>query len=143
VHFLYLQIHNSEFNCKDGFLNSRSQWPLGLRHKLSSPLKHWGRRFESYSRHGWLCVFIPCLCSPVCRQPPCDVLIPRPRSATDVVQREAKAQQKAVEPYKNKVSLRQGNRLYNLRVREQPTGRADIFLQCRISRIRRLLFLVT
>jgi hypothetical protein len=45
----------------------RSQWPRGLRHELSSPLKHWDRGFESHLRHGCLCAFTLCLCSPVCR----------------------------------------------------------------------------
>jgi hypothetical protein len=35
--------------------------------KCLRPLKHWGREFESHWRHGCLCVFILCLCCPVCR----------------------------------------------------------------------------
>jgi hypothetical protein len=47
------------------------------------PLEHWDRGFESHSRHGCLSAFILCLCCLVCRQRPCDGLIPRPRSPTD------------------------------------------------------------
>jgi hypothetical protein len=39
----------------------RSEWPRSL-----SPLEHWDRGFESYSRHGCLCSFILCLFCPVC-----------------------------------------------------------------------------
>jgi hypothetical protein len=48
-------------------------------------LEHWDRGFESHSRHGCLCAFILCLCCSVCRQRPCDGLIPPPRSPTDSV----------------------------------------------------------
>jgi hypothetical protein len=46
------------------FLNmhkkSRLQWPLCLKHKMSSPLKHWDQDLECHSRHGCLrvCVFV-------------------------------------------------------------------------------------
>jgi hypothetical protein len=36
--------------------------------------------FESHSRHRCLCAFILCLYCSVCRYPPCDGHIPRPRS---------------------------------------------------------------
>jgi hypothetical protein len=39
-------------------VNCPSQWPRGLRHELSSPVQHWVRGFESYSRHVCLCAFI-------------------------------------------------------------------------------------
>jgi hypothetical protein len=50
-----------------------------------------------------MCEFILCLCSPVCRQRPCDRLITRPRSLytlckNDYETEEAMAQQRAVEP---------------------------------------------
>jgi hypothetical protein len=67
------------------------------------PLKHWDRGFESYLSHGCLCGFILCLCCSVCRQRPCDGLIPRSKSPNDCVEdretvKAAKAQQRAVEP---------------------------------------------
>jgi hypothetical protein len=68
--------------------SSRSQWTRGLRHKLSSltlTLKSWVR----IPLKAWisvLCAFILCLCCSVCRQRPCDGLIPRPRRPTDYVQ---------------------------------------------------------
>jgi hypothetical protein len=49
------------------------------------PLEHWDSRFESHSRHGCLCAFILCLSCPVCRQRPCDGLIPSPRRRTDCI----------------------------------------------------------
>jgi hypothetical protein len=55
----------------------RSEWPLSL--------KRWGRQFESHSGHGCLCAFILCLCCPVCRQRPCNGLIPRPRNPAHCV----------------------------------------------------------
>jgi hypothetical protein len=49
--------------------------------------------FKFHLRHGCLCAFILCLCCPVSRQTPCDVLIPRPKSPTDCVNiRELKNQ---------------------------------------------------
>jgi hypothetical protein len=54
-----------------------------------------------------LCVFIVCLCFPVCKQRPCDGLITRPRSPTVCVKKDyeteekARAQQTAVEPLIN------------------------------------------
>jgi hypothetical protein len=40
----------------------RSQWPRGLRRKLSSPARTLGHGFESHSMHGCLCAFILDLC---------------------------------------------------------------------------------
>jgi hypothetical protein len=40
------------------------------------PLEHWIRGFESHSRHECLFAFLLCLCCSVCRQWPCDGLIP-------------------------------------------------------------------
>jgi hypothetical protein len=52
-----------------------------------------------------VCAFILCLCCPVCRQRPCDGLIPRARSPAVFVgkknyetEEEARVQQRAVEP---------------------------------------------
>jgi hypothetical protein len=42
-------------------VKSRLQWQRGLRHEP------WDCGFESHSRYGCLCVFILCLCCPVCR----------------------------------------------------------------------------
>jgi hypothetical protein len=53
--------------------------------KRLRPFEHWGREFESHSRHGRLCAFILCECCPVCRKRACDRLIPRPNSPTDCV----------------------------------------------------------
>jgi hypothetical protein len=44
---------------------SRSQSPCDLRHVPLRPLEHWGRGFESQSRHGCLSAFIG-LCVVVC-----------------------------------------------------------------------------
>jgi hypothetical protein len=62
-------------------------------------LEHCHHGFDSHSRHGCLCMFILCLCCSVL----CDELILRPRSPTDCIwdqetEKEAKAQQRAVEP---------------------------------------------
>jgi hypothetical protein len=63
--------------------NLRSRRPRGLSRGLSSPaptLRSWVR---IPLKHGCLCVFILCLCCPVCRKRLYDGLIPRPRSPTD------------------------------------------------------------
>jgi hypothetical protein len=62
--------------------NRRSQWARGLRLEPSSPAQTLECGFESHSRHGCLCAFILRLCRSVCRQRPCDGLIPLPRSPT-------------------------------------------------------------
>jgi hypothetical protein len=58
--------------------NGRSQWARGLGHELSSPARTLGSwvRIPLQVR---MFAFILCLC----RQRPCDELIPRPRSPTD------------------------------------------------------------
>jgi hypothetical protein len=48
-------------------------------------LESWNREFESHSRHGYQCAFILCLCCFLCRQRPCDGLIPSPRSPINCV----------------------------------------------------------
>jgi hypothetical protein len=63
-------------------------------------LKHWDRGFEFHLWHGCLCAFILCLCCPVCRQPPCDGLIPRPRSPTDCVKDQKTEKAVKVQPTK-------------------------------------------
>jgi hypothetical protein len=64
----------------------RSQWPRGLRHEMFSLARTLGScaRIPLKAWMSVLCVFILCLCS-VCKQRPCDGLIPRPRSPTDCV----------------------------------------------------------
>jgi hypothetical protein len=43
-------------------LIGRLWWPRGLRHELSSLVESWNHGFESYSRHGLLCVRLFCVC---------------------------------------------------------------------------------
>jgi hypothetical protein len=67
-------------------LTWRSLWPRGLRHQQSSL----ARKLGSWVRiqlKAWMsvCAFILRLCCPVCRQRPCDGLIPCPRSPTNCV----------------------------------------------------------
>jgi hypothetical protein len=73
--------------CCGNIHTGRSQWPRSLRHELSSiawtlgswvriPLKAWT---------SVLCAFILCLCCSLCKERPCDGLIPCPRGTTDSV----------------------------------------------------------
>jgi hypothetical protein len=59
----------------------RLQLPRGLRHQLSSSAQTVRSWVESHSRHGCQCASILGSCS-VCRQRPCDGLIPSSRSPT-------------------------------------------------------------
>jgi hypothetical protein len=44
----------------------RNKWgPITVEARSTAPAKHWGRGFESHSRHGYLSAFILCLCCPV------------------------------------------------------------------------------
>jgi hypothetical protein len=44
----------------------RSQYPRGLRYELSSSAQTLSYGFESYSRHGCLCVLLFCVCAVLC-----------------------------------------------------------------------------
>jgi hypothetical protein len=67
------------------------------------PRKHGDRGFEPHLKHGYLYVFILCLCCPVCAGSGLARADPCPRSPTDCVkdqetQKAVKANQKGVEP---------------------------------------------
>jgi hypothetical protein len=55
------ELQRFRLNCSNYGDCSRSQWPRGLRHELSSLARRWDRGFESHSRYGCLCAFILCL----------------------------------------------------------------------------------
>jgi hypothetical protein len=72
-------------------LASRSQWPCGLRHELSSLSRSWDRGFESQSKHGCLCVRLSCVCVVLCVGSGLATgLITRPRSPTVCVRKITK-----------------------------------------------------
>jgi hypothetical protein len=75
------KLHNHRWeNIKPHTLKCRSQWPRSLRHEISSLARTLGSRIQISLKTR---MFVYVYSVFVCRQRPCDVLIPRSRSPTD------------------------------------------------------------